>query len=207
MGPLTMCMDAMAIQALPRSFAGTHQPGVSGHQDGLCRYGPECAFSAAWSVVAALRPSKTVRGSIEAPHWCRVLGPGTTQAAAFDAVSDIVQSALDGYHVCLFSYGQTGSGKTFTMIGDTAAAGAAGRGVIPRAVSMILAAAARLGAAGWTFRMEATFIEVYNEVLRDLLAEGGRGPGQSGGARVLESAAIKHDPDAHTQVRQHAGSW
>lgn len=138
---------------------------------------------------------------------CRVLGPDTTQEAAFAAVSDIVQSALDGYHVCLFSYGQTGSGKTYTMIGDTgvgagaAAESAPGRGVIPRAVSMILTAAARLGAAGWGFRMEATFIEVYNEALRDLLAEVERGPGHTGGARVLDSAAIKHDPDAHTQVR------
>lgn len=91
------------------------------------------------------------------------------------------------------------------MIGNggagASAASAPGRGVIPRAVSMMLASAARLGAAGWTFRMEATFIEVYNEALRDLLAEPERGPGHSGGARVLDSAAIKHDPNAHTQVR------
>ena len=26
-----------------------------------------------------------------------------------------MQSAMDGYHVCLFAYGQTGSGKTYTM--------------------------------------------------------------------------------------------
>lgn len=33
----------------------------------------------------------------------------------FGEVAELVQSALDGYHVCLFSYGQTGAGKTFTM--------------------------------------------------------------------------------------------
>ena len=40
----------------------------------------------------------------------KVFGQSTTQDAIFDEVSEFVQSALDGYHVCLFSYGQTGSG-------------------------------------------------------------------------------------------------
>jgi kinesin family protein C1 len=41
----------------------------------------------------------------------KVFAPSAGQEVVFDEVSEFVQSALDGYHVCLFSYGQTGSGK------------------------------------------------------------------------------------------------
>lgn len=41
----------------------------------------------------------------------KVFAPSAGQEIVFDEVSEFVQSALDGYHVCLFSYGQTGSGK------------------------------------------------------------------------------------------------
>ena len=52
----------------------------------------------------------------------------------FQEVSEFVQSALDGYSVCLMSYGQTGSGKTHTMQGS---GDGPMRGIIPRAMEQV----------------------------------------------------------------------
>lgn len=47
----------------------------------------------------------------------RVFGARSSQVEVFDEVSPLVQSAIDGFNVCVFAYGQTGSGKTHTMDG------------------------------------------------------------------------------------------
>ncbi|KRT79474.1 Kinesin [Oryctes borbonicus] len=46
--------------------------------------------------------------------------PEASQMELFEDVAGLVQSAVDGYHVCVFAYGQTGSGKTYTMQGENA---------------------------------------------------------------------------------------
>lgn len=91
----------------------------------------------------------------------RVFGPSAQNGEVFEEISQLVQSALDGYNVCIFCYGQTGSGKTHTMSSVD--------GMIPRATAQIYAEAQRLEQKGWRYTMQGSFVEVYNETYNDLL--------------------------------------
>ena len=93
----------------------------------------------------------------------RVFGPSSQNSHIFDEISQLVQSALDGYNVCIFCYGQTGSGKTYTMSAED--------GMIPLAVHQIYETAHNLEEKGWKYTMEGSFVEVYNENLNDLLGK------------------------------------
>ncbi|MCJ1243548.1 kinesin-like nuclear fusion protein [Trapelia coarctata] len=93
----------------------------------------------------------------------RVFAPESQNADVFDEISQLVQSALDGYNVCIFCYGQTGAGKTFTMSSED--------GMIPRAVRQIYDTAKSLEDKGWRYSMEGSFVEVYNENINDLLGK------------------------------------
>ncbi|KAF4470224.1 kinesin family member C1 [Fusarium albosuccineum] len=109
----------------------------------------------------------------------RVFIPGTQNQEIFGEISQLVQSALDGYNVCIFCYGQTGSGKTHTMSSTD--------GMIPRATHMIYDTITKLKEKSWEYTMEGSFIEVYNEELNDLLTPERSGEGRS---KKLE---IRHD--------------
>ena len=86
----------------------------------------------------------------------------------FGELSQLIQSALDGYNVCVFAYGQTGSGKTFTMEGGEDEEEQAG--MIPRTIRRIFEAKEQLKEKSWAYRLHASFLEIYNEDIRDLLA-------------------------------------
>jgi kinesin family protein C1 len=103
----------------------------------------------------------------------RTFGPSIGQEAVFTEVSEFVQSALDGYNVCLFSYGQTGSGKTHTMQGT---GNGQMRGIIPRAIEQVGQYKEMLEKDGWQYDMQVSFLEIYNETIRDLLREGDADP-------------------------------
>ena len=98
----------------------------------------------------------------------KVFAPSVSQEKVFLEVSEFVQSALDGYNVCLFSYGQTGSGKTHTMQGSGVGQM---RGIIPRAIEQVGSYKLELERDGWDYTMEVSFLEIYNETIRDLLRD------------------------------------
>lgn len=101
----------------------------------------------------------------------RVFPAVASQSEVYAEVSQLVQSALDGYHVCIFAYGQTGAGKTHTMEGPPGELSLEDerRGLIPRALHQVFEVA-HAQQQHWTYTMVASFVEVYNESLRDLLA-------------------------------------
>ncbi|XP_017880297.1 protein claret segregational-like [Ceratina calcarata] len=91
----------------------------------------------------------------------KVFPPTAKQEDIFEELALLVQSALEGYNVCVFAYGQTGSGKTYTMEGLP---GIETEGMIPRTVLM-----KEFQLLGWEYRIEASFLEIYNEHIVDLL--------------------------------------
>jgi len=115
-------------------------------------------------------PQKSVTGLTErSSQWDfdfdHVFSTDASQEAVFEEIALLIQSALDGYKVAIFAYGQTGSGKTHTMAGEPG-----DEGVIPRAVDLIFAEVQELRQRGWHFEVHATLLEVYNEVVHDVLA-------------------------------------
>lgn len=82
----------------------------------------------------------------------------------FNTTKGILSSVLEGVcNGCVFAYGPSGSGKTFTMIGE----GDTNAGVIARALNdMFLMKESKPPGA---IKIKVSFIEIYNEILKDLL--------------------------------------
>lgn len=143
----------------------------------------------------------TQNGQIYPFTFDKVFAHGASQQDVFVEISQLVQSALDGYKVCIFAYGQTGSGKTYTMMGRPEASDE--KGLIPRSLEQIFQTSQSLLAQGWRYKMQASMLEIYNETIRDLLSTS-----RSGGLDVTRTEngvggkqyAIKHDVNGNTHV-------
>lgn len=97
-----------------------------------------------------------------------VFDVSSTQEQVFATVAQpIIDSTMNGYNGTIFAYGQTGTGKTHTMEGQTSSEE---RGIIPRSFDYIFSSIKDSGEA--TYLVRASFLEIYNETIRDLLAPG-----------------------------------
>ncbi|KAG7461150.1 hypothetical protein MATL_G00206910 [Megalops atlanticus] len=76
----------------------------------------------------------------------------------------LLQNAFLGYNACIFAYGQTGSGKSYTMMGS-----ADQPGLIPRLCSALFERTLQEQREEESFTVEVSYMEIYNEKVRDLL--------------------------------------
>uniref|UniRef100_A0A915CGM7 Kinesin-like protein n=1 Tax=Parascaris univalens TaxID=6257 RepID=A0A915CGM7_PARUN len=103
------------------------------------------------------------------------------------AARPIVDNVLKGYNGTILAYGQTGTGKTYTMSGISDLPEQAG--IIPNSFAHIFDHIAKCQ-QDKTFLVRVSYLEIYNEEIRDLLA---KGP-----AHGLE---IKERPDVGVYVK------
>ena len=98
-----------------------------------------------------------------------------------ESAKDLVATAMNGFDAVVFAYGQTASGKTFTLVcsynatwilictdQSTQSGTPSNPGIIPLAVRDIFAYIRAHGKK--EFLLRASYIEIYNEQLKDLLA-------------------------------------
>lgn len=87
-----------------------------------------------------------------------------------DVVTPILDEVLMGYNCTIFAYGQTGTGKTYTMEGDLRdhyGECSPEAGIIPRTLYHLFASLERKETE---YSARISFLELYNEEVKDLLA-------------------------------------
>ncbi|BET02316.1 KISc [Nesidiocoris tenuis] len=116
-----------------------------------------------------------------------VYGEGSTTEQIYnESAYPLIEGVLEGYNSTVFAYGQTGCGKSFSMQGVPDPASQ--RGIIPRAFEHIFEAISV--ATDVKFLVLASYLEIYNEEIRDLL-----------GPDVKQKLELKEIPDKGVYVQ------
>jgi kinesin family protein 11 len=101
---------------------------------------------------------------------------------------------LAGYNCTIFAYGQTGTGKTYTMSGDmtdTLGILSDEAGIIPRALHALFN---KLERDETESSVKCSFIELYNEELRDLIS-----PDENSKLKIFDDNSKKGHPSTLVQ--------
>ncbi|XP_064893029.1 kinesin-like protein KIF12 isoform X2 [Columba livia] len=105
-----------------------------------------------------------------------VFDAGTSQEAVFEGsgMRQLVELAINGFSCTIFAFGQTGSGKTYTLMGpftqnETRPAAPGLLGLMQRSFACLLEQSQSHGS---DLALSASYLEIYNEQVRDLLSPG-----------------------------------
>ena len=121
-----------------------------------------------------------------------VFGSSISQEEIYrSTASEVVSGVLEGFNGTIFAYGQTGAGKTYTMSGDEQ-----DRGIIPRVFEQIFTAIEKKISSDTEYLIQASFLEIYNEEIRDLLL-----PQQRPSSAVGTRLELQDRPDGSVGVK------
>ncbi|RPD62104.1 kinesin-domain-containing protein [Lentinus tigrinus ALCF2SS1-7] len=115
-------------------------------------------------------------GPRDEPGYC------SQQTLYDDLGKELLDHGFAGFNACILAYGQTGSGKSYSMMGY-----GADKGIIPLTCSELFLRVEQKKAADphINFTVEVSYIEIYNEKVRDLL-----NPKNTGNLRVREHPSL-----------------
>ncbi|KAJ3798287.1 kinesin-like protein [Lentinula aff. detonsa] len=115
-------------------------------------------------------------GPRDEPGYC------SQQTLYDDLGKELLDHGFAGFNACILAYGQTGSGKSYSMMGY-----GPDKGIIPLTCSELFVRVSERKAAdpNINFTVEVSYIEIYNEKVRDLL-----NPKNTGNLRVREHPSL-----------------
>ncbi|KDQ12681.1 hypothetical protein BOTBODRAFT_407289 [Botryobasidium botryosum FD-172 SS1] len=129
---------------------------------------------------------KTMAFSFDKSYWSA--GPRddpkycSQQTLYDDLGKELLDHGFAGFNACILTYGQTGSGKSYSMMGY-----GADKGIIPLTCSELFTRLETKTSENpnVTFSVEVSYIEIYNEKVRDLL-----NPKNKGNLKVREHPSL-----------------
>ena len=94
-----------------------------------------------------------------------VFGENTTQDEVYESTTaSLIKQVVEGYSATIMAYGATGSGKTYTMVGK-----GENVGLMIRSIRDLFNFVN--SQQNKVYNIKITYIEVYNEILKDLLSD------------------------------------
>jgi len=143
------------------------------------------------------RPPPGQEAKVDNFAFDQLYGPDTTTAQVFQELAQpLVHALVSGYNGTIFAYGQTGSGKTHSMMGN-----ASDPGVTPRVATHLFELLQHEEAQGGTYSVTCSYLQLYREVLHDLLCGTSLKGATATGRDAGQDLKIRRDPDKGIYVQ------